>query len=126
MREVSVQVNARADEEQVMYGYDAQGRRSYGSYIDGATGSLIDRLFFYDTRSRLIAMLETPVSPSGPTRQEIYFWADDEMVFRYVWTNVTTEAEREFFYNDHLQTARMAVAVDSTMSNPVTTYAPSK
>jgi hypothetical protein len=106
----------------VYYGYDAQGRRSYGLYVDPATGNQTQRLFFYDTHDRLIAVEETPISPSGPSLQEIYFWADNEVVFRYVLQNIGDEEERAFFYNDHVQTVRSAVAVDFGMSNPVTTY----
>jgi hypothetical protein len=55
----------------------------------------------------------------------VYFWVDDEPVFRYVRSG-STLIERTFFYNDHLRTPQVAVAVDDTMANPTVTYRASR
>lgn len=77
-------------------------------------------LFFYDTRDRLIAMREVPSTGTG--HSELYYWVDNEMVFRSVLSPTNTETERAFVYNDHLATPRVAVAVNASMASPTTIY----
>jgi RHS repeat-associated protein len=97
---------------------DHRGRRLFTRSI-APGGYTVERWFVYDDSDRLIGVHHTD---GTTTRDEMFFHADNEAVFRIVIDNGAAEVERTYLYNDHLATPRIGVSIASTGALQGVTY----
>jgi hypothetical protein len=90
------------------------------SPTSGGCGQARESLLFYNQQGQMIAARHTD-SAANTTKNEVYFWLENEPVFRYVIDGSGVEQERTFFFNDQHGTPRLGVSIGWTLADTATT-----